>query len=75
MNRFVIRSSVDYLSFRDIEHDYGCIKASTLASWACTGRYNFDTIITKVGRKSYVRRDRWEAFLDAHTPGIGTTPV
>ena len=43
--------------------------ASTLNVWACTHRYNFHQLVTKVGRRSVVRRDRWEAFLDSRTIG------
>jgi len=60
----------DYLSFEDIEAQYhGCITAGTLAVWASTHRYDFHRLITKVGRNSRVRRDRWELFLDSRTVG------
>ena len=60
----------DYLSYSEIERDYpGTVKASTLNVWACTHRYNFHQLVTKVGRRSVVRRDRWEAFLDSRTIG------
>jgi hypothetical protein len=60
----------DYLSFREIESQYpGCIAAGTLALWASTHRYNFHLIVTKIGRNSRVRRDRWEKFLDSRTIG------
>lgn len=60
--------SVEFLSFKDIEEQYpNTAKASTLSVWACTHRYNFHQLITKVGKKSVVRRDRWEAFLESRT--------
>ena len=66
------RSPEDYLSFRDIECQYpGCVTAGTLAVWASTGRYDFHAIVTKVGRNSRVRRDRWESFLNSRTLGVG----
>jgi hypothetical protein len=62
------RNPADYLSFEDIESQYrGCVAAGTLAVWASTHRYGFHRIITKVGRNSRVRRDRWEKFLDSRT--------
>lgn len=62
------RRPPDYLSFEDIESQYpGCVTAGTLAVWASTHRYNFHRIVTKVGRNSRVRRDRWEQFLDSRT--------
>lgn len=61
----------DYLSFENIETQYpGCVTAGTLAVWACTHRYNFHLLVTKVGRNSRVRRDRWEKFLDSRTLGL-----
>jgi hypothetical protein len=64
------RNPVDYLSFYDIETQYpGCVTAGTLAVWASTHRYGFHRIVTKVGRNSRVRRDRWEKFLDSRTIG------
>ena len=63
-------SSFDYLSFGDIERQYpSCVTAGTLAVWASSQRYDFHLIVTKVGRKSRVRRDRWEQFLDSRTLG------
>ncbi len=60
----------DYLSFKDIETQYpGCVTAGTLAVWASAHRYNFHRIVTKFGRNSRVRRDRWERFLDLRTMG------
>jgi hypothetical protein len=62
------RNPSDYLSFENIEAQYsGCVTAGTLAVWASTHRYGFHRIITKVGKKSRVRRDRWERFLDSRT--------
>lgn len=59
---------IDYLSFDDIAAQYpGCVTAGTLAVWASTHRYNFHRIVTKIGRNSRVRRDRWEQFLDSRT--------
>ena len=67
------RNPADYLAFHDIETQYrGTVTAGTLAVWASTHRYNFHRIVTKVGRNSRVRRDRWEAFLDSRT--IGNLP-
>ena len=63
------RHPSDYLSFREIQRQYRCVTAGTLAAWASTRRYGFHKIVTKVGRSSRVRRDRWEAFLDARTVG------
>ncbi len=64
------RNSADYLSFKDIESQYpGCVTAGTLAVWASTRRYGFHHIVTKVGRYSRIRRDRWEQFLDSRTTG------
>jgi len=58
----------DFLSFKDIEEQYpNTAKASTLSVWCCTHRYNFHELVTKVGKKSVVRRDRWEAFLESRT--------
>jgi hypothetical protein len=60
----------DFLTFKDIERQYSsCVTAGTLAVWASTHRYNFHLIVTKVGRNSRVRRDRWERFLDSRTLG------
>jgi hypothetical protein len=60
----------DYPSFEDIETQYpGCVTAGTLAVWASTHRYDFHRLVTKVGRNSRVRRDRWEQFLDSRTIG------
>lgn len=60
--------SRDYLSFQDCETEYpGTPKAHTLAVWKTTNRYNFRAIVTMVGGKPRVRRDRWEAFLDSRT--------
>jgi hypothetical protein len=65
----------DYLSFEDIENQYpGCVTAGTLAVWASTHRYGFNRIVTKIGRNSRVRRDRWEQFLDSRTMGAGMKP-
>jgi hypothetical protein len=67
------RNPSDYLSFHDIETQYpGCITAGTLAVWASTRRYDFHRIVTKIGRNSRIRRDRWEAFLNSNTPGTAT---
>jgi hypothetical protein len=64
------RNPSDYLSFEEIEVQYSrCVVAGTLAVWASTHRYNFHRIVTKVGRNSRVRRDRWEQFLDSRTIG------
>lgn len=64
------RTPSDYLSFEDIETQYpGCVTAGTLAVWASTHRYDFHRLITKFGRNSRVRRDRWEQFLDSRTIG------
>ena len=68
------RDPADYLSLRDIEMQYpGTVTAGTLAVWASTHRYNFYRIVTKVGRNSRVRRDRWEQFLDSRTVGVRRT--
>ncbi len=65
------RNPADYLSFEDIQGQYpGCVTAGTLAVWASTHRYEFHRIVTKVGRNSRVRRDRWEQFLDSRTVGV-----
>lgn len=70
------RYPANYLSFEDIETQYpGCVAAGRLAVWACTHRYNFHRIVTKVGRNSRVRRDRWEQFLDSRTIGAATEVV
>lgn len=70
------RNPADYLSFEDIETQYpGCVAAGTLAVWACTHRYNFHRIVTKFGRNSRVRRDRWEQFLDSRTIGANTEVI
>jgi hypothetical protein len=64
------RNPSDFLSFQDIESQYpGCVTAGTLAVWASSQRYGFHCIVTKVGRNSRVRRDRWERFLDSRTIG------
>jgi hypothetical protein len=64
------RRSDDYLSFSQIEKQYpNTIKAGTLSVWACVHRYEFQKLVTKAGRLSRVRRDRWEAFLDSRTLG------
>ena len=61
-------NSREYLSYKDIETEYGgVVKANTLAVWACCNRYHFRDIITRVGGKPRIRRDRWEAFLDQRT--------
>ena len=66
----------DYLSFRDIEMQYPrCVTAGTLAVWASTHRYAFHLLITKIGRNSRIRRDRWEQFLDERTIGQGSLSV
>lgn len=65
------RHPTDYLSFEDIEKQYRCVTAGTLAVWASTHRYSFNRIVTKIGRNSRVRRDRWEQFLDSRTIGAG----
>ena len=65
------RRPEDYLSLKQIELQYpDTVQAQTLAVWACTRRYNFHVLITKIGRNSRVRRDRWERFLDSRTVGI-----
>lgn len=70
------RNPSDYLSFEDIETQYpGCVTAGTLAVWASTHRYNFHRLVTKVGRNSRVRRDRWEQFLDSRTIGAEVEEV
>ena len=67
------RNPADYLSFRDIETQYpGTVTAGTLAVWASTRRYDFHLLVTKIGRNSRVRRDRWEQFLDERTIGTGS---
>ena len=68
------QNPTDYLSFMDIEREYpGCVTAGTLAAWASSRRYGFHRIVTKVGRNSRVRRDRWERFLDSRTVGVAGT--
>lgn len=58
----------DYLSFAEIEQQYpGTVKAGTLTVWKCKKRYNFHRLVTKIGLRCTVRRDRWESFLDSHT--------
>lgn len=58
----------DYLTFKHIETEYpNTVTAGTLYVWHCTKRHGFDKIVTKLGNKSLVRRDRWEAFLNART--------
>lgn len=62
------RSANDFLSYKEIEEQYpGTIKAGTAAVWACTHRYGFHLLITMVGNKPRVRRDRWESFLESRT--------
>ncbi len=64
------RKPEDYLSFRQIEEQYPCtIRAATLSVWVCNHRYGFYRLITKIGRTSRIRRDRWEQFLDSRTIG------
>ena len=68
------RNLTDFLSFKDIEREYpGCVTAGTLAVWASTHRYSFHRLVTKIGRNSRVRRDRWEQFLDSRTLGAAQT--
>lgn len=56
----------NYLTFKDIEAQYqGTVKAGTLYVWDSTRRHNFHRIVTRIGTKVLVRRDRWEAFLAA----------
>lgn len=63
------RNAYDFLSYQQIEDEYpGTIKAGTAAVWACAKRYGFHLLITRIGNKPRVRRDRWEAFLDSRTP-------
>jgi hypothetical protein len=58
----------EYLSFQDIEREYvGTVKAHTLSVWLSTNRYGFRGLVTRVGGKPRVRRDRWEDFLDQRT--------
>lgn len=62
----------EFLSFRDVEQQYpGTVKAHTLAVWASANRYGFRDIITRVGGKPRIRRDRWEDFLDRRTGIVG----
>ena len=62
------RRSADFLTFKDIEEQYpNTAKAGTLFIWKCSRRYGFDKLVTNVGRKVVVRRDRWEAFLESRT--------
>jgi hypothetical protein len=64
------RKPTDYLSFKQIAEQYpGTVQAGTLPVWASTHRYGFHHLVTKIGRKSRVRRDRWEQFLDSRTIG------
>lgn len=65
----------DFLSFKQIEEQYpGAPKAATLYIWSCTKRYGFDQLITKMGRHSRIRRDRWEKFLDDRTASSSIGP-
>lgn len=58
----------DYLSFAQIEEQYpGTVKAETLYVWYCTHRYGFHLLVTKIGRNSRLRRDRWESLLERRT--------
>jgi hypothetical protein len=58
----------EFLSFQDIEAQYpGTVKAHTAAVWKTTNRYGFRDIVTMIGGKPRVRRDRWESFLDQRT--------
>ena len=64
------RKPTDYLSFKQLAEQYqGTVQAGTLEVWACTHRYDFHLLVTKIGRNSRVRRDRWERVLDLRTMG------
>jgi hypothetical protein len=65
------RKTTEWLSFEDIEMEGGGYpKASTLHVWKCVNRHGFRDIVTMVGGRPRVRRDRWEALLEKRTLGV-----
>ncbi len=64
------RASNDWLSFQDIEREgNGYPKASTLSVWKSVNRHGFRNIVTMIGGKPRVRRDRWEGWLESRRLG------
>jgi hypothetical protein len=62
------RRATDFLSYQQLEDEYpGTIKSGTAAVWVCKQRYGFHLLITMVGNKPRIRRDRWEGFLESRT--------
>ncbi|MAF16256.1 MAG: DNA-binding protein [Marinomonas sp.] len=54
----------DELLSRKQAAEFLCVKPQTLATWACTGRY--DLTFVKVGRKVLYRKKDLESFLNRH---------
>ena len=65
-----VRAGNDWLSFQDIEREgNGYPRASTLSVWKSVNRHNFRNIVTMIGGKPRVRRDRWEDWLESRRLG------
>src|SRR5690349_19834738 len=57
------KTSDDYLlSFEDIESEGGP-RVATQYNWACTNKYGWRDLITKVGGRSRIARHRWRKWL------------
>ncbi len=52
-----------YMSFSQIEAEFG-VKATTLKGWKSTGKYGFDKIVVKLGRKPLVKRSDLIRFIE-----------
>ncbi len=64
------RANHDWLSFQDIEREgNGYPRASTLSVWKSVNRHDFRGIVTMIGGKPRVRRDRWEEWLESRRLG------
>lgn len=55
-----------YMTFADIEAEFQ-VKASTLKVWKSTGKYGFDKIVVKLGRKPLVKRSDLIRFIEGGT--------
>ncbi|MCX7147535.1 MAG: hypothetical protein NT042_15385 [Sulfuritalea sp.] len=58
-------NSIEFLTFKEAHDQYpGSPKPTTLSVWSCTKRYpEFSEIVTYIGGRRVLRRDKWEALL------------
>lgn len=59
----------EWLSFRQIEQEYGSPTEQTCFVWSSQNRYGFRDLVRKFGRLSRVRRSSFESWIESRRAG------